>query len=168
MAFVAEDGTGLANANSYADVAFADAYFTDRGNTVWEALDEDVKKAKLISATDYIDMVFGRLFKSVPLTETQALAFPREAYDGIPVNVKKAASEYALRAASAPLAPDLAVDPSGYQISRKFEKVGPIEERTDFAIIGPGASRNLLTPYPAADMLLRPFLRAAGGTVIRN
>lgn len=167
MAFTPEDGTGLADANSYATVEFADAYFADRGNATWAALTEAQKQANLILATDYIDKVFGLRFAGAIEVETQALAFPRTLWDGVPTNVKKAASEYALRASASPLAPDIEVDPSGYQVSRKFEKVGPIEERTDFAVLGPGSSRNLLTPYPAADMLLRPFL-ISGARVIRN
>src|SRR5687767_9009814 len=138
MAFTPEDGTGLADANSYADVAFADAYFLDRGNTAWAALATEAKQANLILATDYIDMVFGQRFAGCREEDEQALEFPRTLWDGVPVNVKKAASEYALRASASPLAPDIEVDPSGYQVSRKFEKVGPIEERTDFAVLGPG------------------------------
>ena len=53
MAFTVEDGTGVAGANSLVDVAFADEYFADRGNTVWAALTEEQKQSALILASDY-------------------------------------------------------------------------------------------------------------------
>lgn len=174
MAFVPEDGTGLFNANAYADVAFADAYFTDRAITAWLSLLQPAKEAALIAATDYIDIRWGPQFKGYAATDNQALEFPRDAFVDatnvtiIPEALKRATAEYALRASTAPLAPDPVQDPSGYQVSRKFEKVGPIEERTDFAFLGPGATRQLLKPYPAADMLLRPLLKVSSGRVIRN
>ena len=174
MAFVVEDGTGLSTANAYSDVIFADEYFAERGNASWSLLTIAVKQSSLILATDYIDKVFGCFFKGSMLTSTQALAFPRDSFltdEGlgiVPEVLKKATAEYAIRASSAQLAPDVEQDPSGYQVSRKFEKVGPIEERTDFAFLGSGASRKLLKPYPAADMLLRTLIASFQGRVIRN
>ncbi len=168
MAFTPEDGTGVVGANSYADVAFADSYFTDRAVTAWSSLATTAKQAALIAATDYIDSVWGPYFKGAQVSEAQALQFPRDEFEGLPANLKKATAEYALRASAGALAPDIEQDPSGYQVSRKFERVGPIEERTDFAFLGPGASRKLLKPYPAADMLLRPLLKSTVGRVIRN
>ena len=168
MAFVPEDGSGLPNSNSYIDVAYADAYFADRLITAWSSLMAPAKQAALIAATDYIDFRWGGYFKGCRETEDQALEFPRTPWAGIPTNLKKATAEYALRASSAPLAPDPVQDPSGYQVSRRMEKVGPIEERTDFAFLGPGAVRQLLKPYPAADLLLRQFISSGQGRVIRN
>lgn len=168
MAFVPEDGSGLPNSNSYIDVAYADAYFADRLITAWSSLTNPAKQAALIAATDYIDFRWGGYFKGCRETENQALEFPRTPWVGIPTNLKKATAEYALRASSAPLAPDPVQDPSGYQVSRRMEKVGPIEERTDFAFLGPGAVRQLLKPYPAADLLLRQFISSGQGRAIRN
>ena len=174
MAFVPEDGTGLVSSNSYIAVAYADAYFDDRQIASWASLPTSVKQAALIAATDYIDKRWGPYFKGYPLTDTQALTFPRDVFldelgaGYIPGGLKKATAEYGIRAASAPLAPDPVQDPSGYEVSRRVEKVGPIEERTDFAFLGPGAIRQLLKPYPAADLLLKPFIGILQGRVIRN
>lgn len=168
MAFVVEDGTGLQASTAYIEVAFADDYFADRNVTLWSSYSQLEKEAAIIAATDYVDARWGSLFKGQVIFLDQALLFPRSAFDGIPTLLKKAVAEYALRAASAPLAPDPEQDPSGYQVSRKMEKVGPIEERTDFAFMGPGASRRILRSYPAADMLLHSLLRDWGsGRVIR-
>lgn len=175
MSFQVEDGSGLANANSYVELAFVLDYFTDRNVPAWAALTSDtIRQAACIAATDYIDSRWGAYFLGCKLTTIQALEFPRDAFVDdsdvgyIPEALKKATAEYALRASSSPLAPDIDQDPSGYQVSRKYEKVGPIEERTDFAFLGPGSTRQLLKPYPAADMLMRTLLKNVQGSVIRN
>jgi hypothetical protein len=175
MAFLVEDGTGLALSNSYGSVADADTYFLDRAIAAWAALDDPAKQAALIAATDYIDARFGHLFQGAKVdADVQALEFPRDAFvdaDDVPIiptKLKQATFEYALRASASPLAPDPTVDPSGYQVSEYYEKAGPLEEKTSFATIGSGSNRQLLKPYPAADMLLRNFLRSTGSRVIRN
>lgn len=168
MTIMVEDGTGLPNSNAYASVANADIYFTDRGNTAWLALTTPVKETLLILATDYIDMRFGQMFKSTILVEDQALQFPRVGYVDIPVPIQKATFEYAIRASTIALAPDVTRDPSGYQISRTFEKIGPIEERKDFAVIGSGSAITYFNSFPAVDSLLRPYLKSTNGQVIRN
>lgn len=75
---------------------------------------------------------------------------------GIPRNLKWAVAEYAVRAISAELFQDPAVDASSRPVT--FEKIGPIE--TKFA---DGGSLDLLIhPYPAADYLLKSYLTAVG------
>lgn len=170
MAFVVEDGTGKADANSYCSVAAADAYFADRGNVAWAGTDQQ-KQAWLVQATDYIDMRFSARFLGSRMytdSPSQALEFPRVDNGGqvMPVNLIRACAEYALRAKSGPLAPDPVTDPSGYAVQSSTKKVGPIEKTTAFAV-SPGSARHVIKPYPAADMLLRPLLRS-GGSVIRN
>ena len=60
MAFVVEDGSEVAGANAYADVAFVDAYFNDRMITGWSMITDPAKKqANIIAATDYIDTRWG-------------------------------------------------------------------------------------------------------------
>lgn len=160
MAFTVEDGTGKADANSYASVEFADAYFTDRAITAWTGA-SGVKQSALIRATDYIDQRWGSRFvgsKQFPDTP-QALEFPRIGYDRngvelddtIPVVLKKACAEYALRALTATLAPDLTVDASGRKVLSSRSKVGPIETETTYS----EASVSTIKPYPAADMLMK-------------
>lgn len=59
MTLVVEDGSGVVDANSYCDVAFADRYLGDRGRTDW--LDDSVtgKEGFLIRATSYLDRRWG-------------------------------------------------------------------------------------------------------------
>ena len=176
MPFVVEDGTGLPNSNSYASVAFADAYFAERGNHKWCNIDIDKKQTLLIQGTDYIELRWASQFRGCKAVEDQALAFPRSytrfAYepDDLPLAIQKATAEYALRANDGPLAPDLLTDESGFAIQRRKEKVGPIEEEVEFAT-GQNGSMQRQTAwrvYPAVDYLLVPFLAATSGRVIRN
>lgn len=70
MAYVVEDGTGLANANGYAELTFLAAYATERGVTVTDVA------VKAIVAMDYLSQ-YDDLWIGEPATETQALAWPR-------------------------------------------------------------------------------------------
>lgn len=169
MAFVVEDGSAKADANSYASIAEADSYFADRGNTSWTGADA-VKQAALVKATDYIEGRFGQRFIGAKKTITQALAWPRTgaadfAYTAIPVGLRRACCEYAVRALSAELAPDLKVDASGLTVVATKKKVGPIE--TDYAVpqTGLGSTPMLFRPYPAADMLLRGLVYSASQVI---
>lgn len=169
MAFVAEDGTGLDDANSLCDVAYADAYFVDRANTVWAALTTANKQVALIKATDYIETRYLNRWKGSEQfpDNPQALSFPRLyiGYDDqVPINIKKATAEYALRSRTAPLGADPTVDASGLQVQSTRNKVGPIETEKTFK---EGGSISLWRPYPMADGLLKGFLKPTGG-LVRN
>lgn len=169
MAFTVEDGTGLADANAYAAVAFVDSYHSDRGNATWTGT-SIVKEQAIIRATDYVERRFGLDFignKEFP--DVQALSFPRinlydrEGYavEGVPTKLKQAIAEYALRALSA----DLLADPASTdKITTLREKIGPIETETRY-------SENLvgydLPEYPAADALLAEYLASRGGSSYR-
>lgn len=165
MAFVVENGTGLANANSYATVEEADAYFADRGITAWtwESGTPTAKQECLIRATDYIELRFASRFKGNPeFPDTpQALSFPRldiAGYEGVPECLKRATYEYALRAVSGSLLPDVQVETNGLQLAEKRTKVGPIESEFKYKQTGAGSAISTFRAYPAADRLLRPLL----------
>lgn len=98
----------------------------------------------------------------------QALSFPRAglyangAYVyGVPEAVRQAMAEYADRARTAQLLLDPTIDPSGMALAGTRQKVGPIETETRFQ--EGGALVNLIKPYPAADLLLEPYLIGGGG-----
>lgn len=134
MPLVVEDGTGITGANSYASVEFADAYFAERGNVVWEAIESTSDKERyLIQATDYIELVFGRRFIGDMVATDQALSWPRYyaspySHTVIPIVLQKATAEYALRAIDGPLLPDLTVDANGFASVVTKKVVGPIEK----------------------------------------
>lgn len=112
MVIVAEDGSGLTNANSYVDLTWVDSYFAGRGNIEWASATDNDKLVALIKATDYLDVVYN--FVGTKASSTQALEWPRagaedkygEPLVGIPTILKKAAAELALRALSTTLLDD--------------------------------------------------------------
>jgi hypothetical protein len=176
MAFVLEDGTGIAGANSYAALGFADAYFSDRGNTAWAGTDP-VKEAALIRGTDYVEALHKtRWIGDEPVEPDQGLSWPRlfegevlvapDFRAGVPLLLQKAVCEYALRALTGPLLPDPAIDASGFSVVTTKKKVGPIEK--EFRAQGMSSQPRLIRPYPEADFLLRELLRPGqGGRVYR-
>jgi hypothetical protein len=71
-----EDGTGRADANSYADVADGNAYHDGHlYATVWTAASDDQKAAALVMASRLIDAEYQ--FNGVQTMDTQALSWPR-------------------------------------------------------------------------------------------
>lgn len=173
MAIEVEDGTGKANAVSYVSLAYATSYHAARGNSAWASAASDaVREQALVKATDYMEQRFATRYRGARLTQTQALAWPRLdvvdrdgftiAEDAMPDVLLRACSEYALRALSSTLAPDVTSGVSG-TVKRTRSKVGPIEEETEYE---DGAS-TVMPSFPAADRILRPILRSAGGQVIR-
>lgn len=82
ITLIVEDGTGLANANSYISLADADTYFANKGTAgaQWAAPDE-LKNEYLVLAATALDDVFGRKYISYLRSGdnvTQALLWPRE------------------------------------------------------------------------------------------
>lgn len=169
MAFTvqSEDGT-TEGANAYITVAYFKSYHDDRGNSYGSASDSAIEKA-IVKATDYLDNRFD--FLGWARNRPQSTAWPRTNalnVDGfyeteIPVVVKRATAEYALRALSAALMPDPERDASGLTVMSKEEKVGPISEKTEFRATGYS-----LPKYPLADaMLTRSGLIQSGRRIVR-
>ena len=109
---IIEDGTGIADANSYIDITTADSYFEQFGldlinlssGDTWADLTDDTKTIALANACESLDVLYGEKFRGELLTDTQALSFPRTPfYDGrgrqvtgLPPAVPKAQCEIAL------------------------------------------------------------------------
>lgn len=82
VTLIVEDGTGLANANTYVTLAESNTYFADQGNAglAWAAPDE-LKNEYLANACAALDRVFGRDYISylrASDTTIQSLLWPRE------------------------------------------------------------------------------------------
>lgn len=144
--------TALGVGNSLATLAFADAYFLERAVAGWVGTDV-AREAALIRSTDYIDARFGARYNDALLARVD-----------LPVKLSRACCEYALRALTVVLAPDPVVDASGATVVTVKSKLGPLEEA--FEVIGSGFPQTLRA-YPAADMLIAPFLKVGQGRVIR-
>lgn len=169
MALIVEDGTGRSDAESYASVAEADTYHTNRGNAAWTALNTTAKEQALRKATDYMVQTYRERWRGRRVKQTQTLDWPRvgvvldEAqmpypgvygffqvdYTIVPPEVKNACSELALRASTGTLLDDIAPEVAA-------ETVGPIS-----VTYQPGAKQT--TTYPAVDRIVNPFLVVKSG-----
>lgn len=115
---------------------------------------------------------FATLIGGSDIQRAQPLSFPRrDLFDrdgipiiGIPDRLKFATAEYAVRARAATLITDPTADSFGGVITSLREKVGPIETATEYLPGTAGIGR--LPDYPAADRVLREYLRPSG--VIRG
>lgn len=66
MAFIVENGSGLVNANAYANEGFALDYLTTRNrNTenLWDTITSALRQAALVKGTDYIENRFALQFR---------------------------------------------------------------------------------------------------------
>lgn len=159
MAFRVEDGSGLPDANSYASVQYFRDYHADRGSDTSSYTDAEVEHS-LVRATDYIDRRWGGSFVGMRTSGYQSLEWPRTSafyndgrfIDGVPVEVRQATCEYALRGMTDALAPDPTYDASNGVVLERDEQVGPIRERFRF---GNGGGVLDFRKYPMADALLR-------------
>ncbi len=70
-----EDGRGLADANSYVSVSYADLYARNRNWDTWLSQSRYVRSAAVIKATDYVDSLFQ--WKGSRKFRDQSLSFPR-------------------------------------------------------------------------------------------
>lgn len=164
MPLITEDGSGRADADSFASLAVADAYHVTRGNVSWAGTMMADKEAALRRSTDYMEQEYRTKWRGARLSLAQALAWPRlnvqlddvgygriSAYvppNTVPVQVSQACCELAFRALSGPLAPDLE-----RQVIAKT--IGPI--RTEYAAGSPEYVR-----FRAIDLLLKPLLSSGG------
>ena len=159
MSLIVEDGSIVTGAESYISVADASTYHSNRGNAAWAALATDaIREQCLRKATDYMEQAYRSRWQGCRIGETQALSWPRydvnvEGYDVdsdvVPTAVKNACAEFALKAATAELSPDLTqgvVSESVGQISVTYDKSSPQATR-----------------YKAIDAILSPYLKAGGG-----
>ena len=132
MSLIVEDGTQVANANTYVSDSDYTTYATARGATV--GADATAREIELIKAMDYIES-FRNDFQGRKTSSTQALQFPRigvyiDGYsinsDSIPGELQRAQMEAAIINNSTDILPG-AVTTTPTQNVQK-EKVGSIEK----------------------------------------
>lgn len=159
MAIIVETGTGAADSESFASVAYCDTYHAGRGNAAWALLASDVREQALRKATDYMQQVYRERWAGIRVKTTQALDWPRydvprkdvgDYYSSVlvPEEVKRACAELALKASAAELAPDLGRPTIN-------ESVGPIS-------VSYAAGARESVKYRAIDNLLAPLLCNSG------
>ncbi len=165
MAFLVEDGTGLATSNSYLSIADYKTYWTDRGVTVAET-DAEIQAA-LIRSSDYVD--FNNNFIGFKSLSTQSMEWPRSdafdqlgvAYSGLPSDLEKAIAEYTAReiasttTTDSTLSPDPTYSDSGGKVILERSKADVLETETEYS-----ESHGITTmrAYPAADKYLKNLI----------
>ena len=156
---VVEDGSGVANADSYVTVAEARAYASKRGFTTLDALTDGEVEAKIILAMDMVEGYRDR-FKGSKTSSTQALQWPREdvvidgieiANDNIPTELKNALSQLTVDAVNTTLQPNL----GGRTVTK--EKVDVVE--IEYAAQGAAAD---YTVFDKFEKMLAPLLSSTG------
>lgn len=178
MALIVENGTGIANADSYISVTDCDTYLANRGYTTWATLLTAEKENCLRRATGYMVQMYRLRWKGTRAQANQALDWPRNFVERedytyptlngstfiggyfyypdnvVPQEVKDACCELAFRAGSGELAPDVGR-------LKKRSKVDVLEvEYESYA--------KPYTVYRAIDGFLAPLLKGAGnGNMMR-
>lgn len=161
MAIIVEDGTEVANANSYASASALADYADLRGITL--TTDEDVL---LIRA---MDALYGRSWIGERVTTTQALEWPRT---GVYVdNQLRASNEIPRELFYGQLALAVAADTIDLMPTRAANATGPIiENRVEGAVTRKYANPGTVSPVAAvseAEALLRVLEFRSGLRVVR-
>jgi hypothetical protein len=152
MTLIVEGGTGLANSESYASVSDFKTYHANIGNDVTLIADTTIEQL-LRRATQYMVAVYRSRWQGRRTLSTQALDFPRydvvvEGYSVlsniVPLEVKNACCELALKANSATLLDD------------KTQTV--IREKVDVIEVEYDKNSPVQTRYSQIDNLLSVFL----------
>lgn len=164
MALVVEDGSIVAGAESYCTVAYATTYHSNRGNTDWASLASDtVREQCLRKATDYMTQLYRSRWMGERVDDDQELDWPRESVkvDGfdvlttiVPVEIKNACAELALKSSAATLLAD--------QTQNVLQK-----QVDSLRVVYDGFSPQSVR-YKAIDAMLAPYLVGAGMQVIRQ
>jgi hypothetical protein len=81
VSLIAEDGSGVPGAASYASIAAADAYWSERAHnalaTTWAAAGAPQKEGALREATAYLDATYGPHYRGERRGYLQGLLWPR-------------------------------------------------------------------------------------------
>lgn len=178
---IAEDGTIVANANSYNLLTELDDYHDGRGNLAWADLDDDTKTAAAIRATDAMIQMYRLRWKGSRMEQIQVLDWPRGYVyltpfikgalypygtfpymvpnNTVPPLVKQAHAELSLRAAIA-----LTAAASGAIATPLLNDLGQVVEREQIGPISVNYSKYSpqQTRFVSIDAMLQEFLLPGG------
>ena len=165
---VIEDGTGVDGANSYVDVAFADAYFALYGGGSWDEATVEIKERALAVSSQYADARWAVAVGGLPLTCTQGLALPLKGVygargceiSGVPVKWQNAICEYAKESLTTQLYNTSA---DGSALVKKRVVVGPITTENQFSDPADRTKRQI----PKPDMMVKELFSLGSGRVER-
>lgn len=174
MALVVEDGTGLANAESLASVAFVTAFLGTRGKTTFTGLGSDTQREQCLrNVSDYMLQTYRGSWKGYRSSTTQALDWPRNSvelddigayygydygfvipYNVVPVQIQQANALFA----------EIAAGIDGFELAVNLDRLVKREKFDVFETEYADAATPY-TIYRAPAMLLAPFLETSGSMV---
>lgn len=154
---IAEDGTGLSTATTYATADFAGVYLQNQGGWAsWNNATETQRATALMRATQWIDSTYGMRFvgyraeSDQPLEFPRSLAFDRYGYEisGVPLALKRATAEVARRYLedATQFDPDIG---AGSNVTQDTVSVGPISISKTYA-----GGKDPAKRFPVVDRLL--------------
>ncbi len=163
MAFIVETGAGLHTATSYVSLSYSNQYFALNPTSGWADLDNSVKEQALIDATAAIDLLYGQMYKGQPLTDEQALLFPRTSIrinksqrveaGSIPVQLKKAVCEVALKAVQGE-----DIYPDVNEASTLRSKSTTLDTLSKSVVYDTSPTNEMYTGFYKIDLILKPIL----------
>ena len=166
MTLIVEDGTEVANANSYVTLAEARAYALARGVTL--SATDSVVEVLVIKAMDYLES-FDSQFKGVRKTDTQELSWPRDyvyrndtgsEYPAIPKELKNALNQLILDSNTFDINPNRLLTDKGQKIKERIEGAIDVEYAELEQITKP-----MLRKF---DAMIAPLLKSGGGGFMAN
>ena len=160
MALIIEDGSIVADANSYITLAEYRAYGEARGLTI--TTDDALAEQQLIRSMDHI-LTYEGDFQGYRVSDVQTLSFPRspvyvygvDQSDIIPENLKNGQARFAYDAASS----DLLVNSDGREVIETA--VGPLKKKYN-----PSGTTNPQATFTEALAILDPLFKDGAGSNI--
>ena len=163
MALTIEDGSNVANAESFISVADAEAYFIsfDKDTSAWSILTTASKEGKLRSAGQYINNKYS--FQGVQTNSDQLMIWPRNGVliegvypvdaDSVPTDVANAQALLALESLTNPLHTTLTAQDGNVKLSA--DAVGPLKSTVEYF----GKSRSgTQVVFTEVKSILSPYL----------
>lgn len=171
MALILEDGSNVANSNTYVSLSYADSYFANLNNLDWTGLsdtesDIELKETALIQATLSVELLYGDDYKSYVAFNEQSLLFPRMSFikngwqsvtqGTIPKELKDAVCEVAVMYINdANIFPNANTD-SNIKVSDKA--IGELKKKLEyFKATNPEKYKG----FGKVEKILRPILNTA-------
>lgn len=156
MAFILEDGTGVAGATALVSVAELDSYLDDRGIESFNYIDTEKQAAIIIASVDKINTFYQ--FKGDSLSESQGMQIPTDEV-ALNAQIKRATCE----AAYLHLIGRLFVSPtdnlSTGRVKRQMDKLDVLETEVEYH---ENSGYTSSYPTPGIDRLLQPYVIAGG------
>jgi hypothetical protein len=161
IVLIAEDGTGLVNANCYCDLSFLESYAELIGETLTQT-DEQKKAAIYIGANKFIDRMHD--FKGVPVSDSQSMKLYTDlvTYADASKDLMQANAEAAILHLKGYLFVDATAQNANGDILSLKNKLDVMEDETTFS----DGSR-IRTKYDTStiDALLSKYISVGSGGV---